>query len=201
VAYAAAPAAAVYQAVHDTAVDAPAPAIEPFAFALALEHTPEPVHVFEQPKTQSPFEPVVEASQAAVSSNPTEDYIAAARRMHQASQQASLQKGGILGGLAPGVGKSDDISSKKLKSFKLPFMRSGKAEPALKLPGDLKVTPDVKPANNNSSHTRKNLILMGLVVLGLVSSIMAKNFFAGSAQNALEPVAIEQPMFCHKLHL
>ena len=195
VAYAAAPAAAVYQAVHDTAVDAPAPAVEPFAFA-APDLIPEPVHVFAEPQAQNPFEPVVQASQASASGNATEDYIAAARRMHQASQQAALQKNGILSGLVPGTGKAGDAQSKKLKSFRLPFMKGNKAEPVLKLPGDFTLPPDIKPANNNASNTRKNLILMGLVVLGLVSSIMAKNFFAGSAADAPEPrpTAIEQPM-------
>ncbi len=195
---------AVYQAVHDTAVNAPAAVIEPFAFEEPVIAAPEPVSVFEEPQAQNPFEPVVQASeavQATPSTNATQDYIADARRMHQAAQKAFHEQKSILSGIAPGAARLSESQSKKLMSFKLPFMKGHKADPArklpeMKLPGDLPLTPEIKPANNNTGTKRTSLILMGLAVLALVSGIMAKNFYSGSANldSIATPASIEQPI-------
>jgi localization factor PodJL len=188
VSQAAAPAEAmVQQAVYETAFDVspaapeqysfevPPPAIEP---DTVLEATPN------EPVAANPFE-------APLTGNPTEDYIAAARRMHQ----ASMQQKSILSSVSPGMAKMSEEHSKKLLSFKLPFMK-GKPEMPSVLAGDMRLPPDIKPANNNTRTKKTNLILMGLAVLALVSGVMAKSFFGGAAPVAQmeEPTAIVQPM-------
>jgi localization factor PodJL len=194
---AAAPAvAAVQQAVYDTAFDNPATTAQPYAFEeqqagpeLELESPPPPATVFAEAPTENPFEEA--AVELPPATNGTEDYIAAARRMHQASQQ---QKS-ILSGVSPGLAKASVEQSKKLLSFKLPFMKGVKPEKLPQLAGDLKLPPEIMPANSNTRGKRTNLILMGLAVLALVSGVMAKNFFSGTTVAQIEePTALVQPV-------
>jgi localization factor PodJL len=207
-------AAAVQQAVHDTATNAPAAVADPFAFhaepapAPISASAPEPVNVFaEAPIAQAainpfdpaptsaepgnPFDAVVMASRLAeVPAGNTQDYIAAARRMSQASQQRS-----ILAGISPGAAELSEKHSKKLLSLRLPFSRGAKEKltPPV-MTSDLRLPPEIKPANITGTGNRPKLILMGLVVLALVSGVMVKSFFSGPANTMLEPtpIVIEQ---------
>jgi localization factor PodJL len=188
VSQAAAPVAAmVQQAVHETAFDVSPAAAEPYSFESSAPAL-EPDQVFEEAAPElaaaSPFE-------SPSNVNATEDYIAAARRMHQ----ASMQQKSILSSVSPGMAKMSEEHSKKLLSFKLPFMKSKPEKPTV-LAGDLRLPPEIKPANNNTRTKKTNLILMGLAVLALVSGVMAKSFFGGAAPVAQmeEPTAIVQPM-------
>jgi localization factor PodJL len=213
VAYAVAPtapapvAAAVHQAVHDTAFDEPAPAPEPFAFeppeVSQPELSPEPSNVFtgtpqaisnpfaEAPVQRgNPFEAVAQAASLADSGSLGEvDFVAAARR----AQQAAVEQKSILSGFTSGGARPADKSAKLLKSFKMPFKKGGALPNLNDTKGEYKFPPDIKPANSNVGTKRTNLILMGLAVLALVSGVMVKNFYAGSSPMAQTPTAIKQP--------
>jgi localization factor PodJL len=97
--------------------------------------------------------------------------------------------------VSPGLAKVSEEQSKRLLSFKMPFKKGGGKEKTVQYAGDLKLPPEIKPANNNQGKKRTNLILMGLAVLGLVSAVMAKNFFGAPPLAQIEPpTAIEQSM-------
>jgi localization factor PodJL len=205
--------AAVQQAVHETAVNAPAAGAEPYAFEAPQEFEPEAPaahNVFaEDPAAAlNPFDPspaedqsagrfdtVIQASRPDESSTAgTEDYIAAARRMHQASNQHKS----ILTGLAPGAAKFSEDSSKKLKSFKLPFRKGTKTAKPAQLAGDAKLAPEIKPAanSNNATGLRKNLMVMGMLLLSAAAFFTVKNFVGNPADMmpSAEPAAIVQPV-------
>jgi localization factor PodJL len=206
--------AAVQQAVYETAVNAPAPEAEPYAFKTPQDFEPEASethNVFaEDPAAAAlnPFDPapaedqpagafdtVIQASRPDESSSAgTEDYIAAARRMHQASNQHKS----ILTGLAPGAAKFSEDSSKKLKSFKLPFIKGAKTAKPAQLAGDAKLVPEIKPAanSNNATGLRKNLMVMGMLLLSAAAFFTVKNFVGnpGDMMPSAEPTAIVQPV-------
>ena len=139
----------------------------------------------------NPFDAFTEANHGAgdASASPAapDDFIAAARK---AAQAASSGQKNILSGLTPGAHKKADQGSKKLLSFKMPFKKGAKAPANAALPGDLKIPPEIKPANSNVTGSRRTLILSGLLALTLVAFYVTKNMVG---QQAAEPVVIEQP--------
>ena len=154
--------------------------------------------------TANPFEPAPSAGFAgynpfdalakASTDEPTapDDYIAAARKAAQAAN--GVQKGNILSGLTPGVSKKTEQASKKLLSFKMPFKKGPKAAKVAALPGDVKLPPEIKPANNNATGTRRTLILSGLLALSMVAFFVTKNIIGHQAvAPAPTPVVAEQP--------
>ncbi len=144
----------------------------------------------------NPFDAVVEAARAggetAASTAAPDDFIAAARK---AAQAASGSQKSILSGLAPGANRKAEQDSKKLLSFKMPFKKGAKAAKNAALPGDLKIPPEIKPANNNTSGSRRTLILSGLLALSLVAFYVTKNMMGQQAAAPVaQPVVIEQPV-------
>jgi localization factor PodJL len=142
----------------------------------------------------NPFDAVVEAARgagdASASTAAPDDFIAAARK---AAQAASGSQKNILSGLTPGAHKKADQGSKKLLSFNMPFKKGAKAPKAAVLPGDMKMPPEIKPANSNATGSRRTLILSGLLALSLVAFYVTKNMMGQQAVPMAEPVAIEQP--------
>jgi localization factor PodJL len=121
-----------------------------------------------------------------------DDFIAAARKAAQAANGA--QKSNILSGLTPGASKKMDKAAKKSLSFKMPFKRGPKADQTTNLAGDLKVPPEIKPANSNQTGTRRTLILSGLVALTMVAFFVSKNLGGNHAAiPAATPAVVDQP--------
>ena len=208
----------VDQAIHDTATNAPASGAEPFLLGGADHYADGPVsedgNHFEEPEsvTHNPFEPelapvsdtefapaaspfdsVLQASRMSdAAAGGTEDYIAAARRMAQASQQ---QKS-ILSGISPSAAKFSERSSKKLLSFKSPFKRQAKIQKPAPLASDIKLPPEIKPATREAPAKRRALVLAALMILTVASGMMAKSFFIGQPSSGSEatPAAIVQPL-------
>jgi localization factor PodJL len=141
----------------------------------------------------NPFDATAKTStdQSAAPAAP-DDYIAAARKAAQAAN--GVQKGNILSGLTPGISKKTDPSSKKLLSFKMPFKKGPKTAKVSALPSDVKLAPEIKPANNNATGTRRTLILSGLLALSMVAFFVTKNIIGHQADApAPTPVVMEQP--------
>ncbi len=143
----------------------------------------------------NPFDAVIEAArgtgEASASTAAPDDFIAAARK---AAQAASGGQKSILSGLTPGTHKKSDQSSKKLLSFKMPFKKGAKAPANTALPGDLKMPPEIKPANSNATGSRRTLILSGLLALSLVAFYVTKSMMGQQAVvPASQPAVIEQP--------
>ena len=141
----------------------------------------------------NPFEAMAQvAADAPAAPAAPDDYIAAARRAAQAANGA--QKSSILSGLTPGVSKKNERSSKKLLSFNLPFKKGPKAAKVAPLAGDLKIPPEIKPANSNQMGTRRTLILSGLLALSMVAFFVTQNIIGHQAAvPAPTPVVVEQP--------
>ena len=141
----------------------------------------------------NPFDATAKtAADASATPAAPDDFIAAARKAAQAANGA--QTGNILSGLTPGVAKKTDKAAKKTLSFKMPFKKGPKADKPAILAGDLKVPPEIKPANNNQMGTRRTLILSGLVALTMVAFFVSKNL--GGNQAAIPtptPAVVEQP--------
>jgi localization factor PodJL len=162
----------------------------------------EPENLLPEP-TANPFEPAPSAgfagynpfdSMAKASEEPAapDDYIAAARKAAQAANGA--QKSNILSGLTPGVSKKNEKTSQKLLSFNLPFKKGPKSAKVKALAGDLKIPPEIKPANGNQMGTRRTLILSGLLALSMVAFFVTKNIIGNQAAvPAATPAVIEQP--------
>jgi localization factor PodJL len=213
VAQAAAPAAPVFSADPFHA-DAPDPAPSTFAESIAAPvqfstAQVEPENVYLEPNSNpfnaapsagfaghNPFDAVIGAArgagEASASTVAPDDFIAAARK---AAQAASGNQKSILSGLAPGANKKADQGSKKLLSFKMPFKKDAKSQKNAALPGDMKMPPEIKPANNNMTGSRRTLILSGLLALSLVAFYVTKNMMGQQAAIPVpQPVAIEQPV-------
>jgi localization factor PodJL len=141
----------------------------------------------------NPFDAAAKTTaDASVTPAAPDDFIAAARKAAQAANGA--HKGNILSGLTPGAAKKIDKAAKKTLSFKMPFKKGPKADKATILAGDLKVPPEIKPANSNQMGTRRTLILSGLVALTMVAFFVSKNL--GGNQTAIPaatPAVVEQP--------
>ena len=96
--------------------------------------------------------------------------------------------------ISPGNGRRATDGKKKLLSFKLPFKKASKAENTQTLAGDLKLPPEIRPANSNVSGNRKTLILSGILALGVVAFIVSSKLMAPSAMAPVAtPTSIEQP--------
>ena len=213
VAQAAAPVASVFDndPFQTAAVD-PTPSIFAESVATPPEFTAtqvEPENVYPKPGDNpfndasfagfaghNPFDAVIEAARGAgeaqASPAAPDDFIAAARK---AAQAASGGQKNILSGLTPGAHKKTDQGSKKLLSFRMPFKKSAKAPANAALPGELKIPPEIKPANSNVTGSRRTLILSGLLALSLVAFYVTKNMMGQQAVAPMaEPVAIEQPV-------
>jgi localization factor PodJL len=168
----------------------------------------EPENLLPEP-TVNPFEPAPSAPAGFAGYNPfdamaqaasdvpampaaPDDFIAAARKAAQAANGA--QKGNILSGLTPGISKKGDKAPKKLMSFNLPFKKGPKVAKVAPLAGDLKIPPEIKPANSNQTGTRRTLILSGLLALSMVAFFVTKNIIGHQADvPAPTPVVVEQP--------
>jgi localization factor PodJL len=191
-------------------MDLPEIKASPFAsdpiVSSAMMQEPEPVQVFEAPTqaVENPFEEAVaaplaspfEAIMAGASAAPQTaagavDFLAMARAAQAASNQKSL-----LSGISPAAARFSEEKSRKLLSFKLPFKKAGKPIKSTALPGDLKLPPEIKPANNNVAGSRRTLVLSGILLLSMFAFFIGKNVLGGAAQNVeIEtPAAIEKPM-------
>jgi localization factor PodJL len=162
-------------------------------------HLPEPAaNPFEPTPSAgfagyNPFDAVASTSvdEAKAPAAP-DDYIAAARKAAQAAN--GVQKGNILSGLTPGVSKKTDKASKNLLSFKMPFKKGPKEAKVAPLAGEAKLPPEIKAANNNSSGTRRTLILSGLLALAMVAFFVTKNINGQiPVAPAPAPAAVQQP--------
>ena len=187
-----------------SAIDqAPAQNAQSFAAETALENDGlEPHNVFAAEVTNpfdpataepfaghNPFDAVIPADDAAAPAAP-DDFIAAARR---AAQAAGAQKS-ILSGLSPSAGRPGKQNTRKLLGFNLPFKKSAKAAKSDPLTGDVKLPPEIKPANSNMQGNRRTLILSGILALGLVAFFVTKNMnSAPSTAPVAKPAAVEQP--------
>jgi localization factor PodJL len=173
----------------------PKPAVEPEAINVFAE-APEPEVVssnpFEAvaPVTGNPFDlGLPEVAPAAVAAD---DFIAAARRAAQAANQPKS----LLGNIAPGAGRLNQGKSKKGLSLKLPFMKGSKTAKITNADGDVKIPPEIKPANSNIAGNRRSLVLSGIVLLTALAFFIGKNVL-GSGEHATQietPATIEQPM-------
>ena len=139
----------------------------------------------------NPFEAVFNASlgvdTAQASTAAPDDFIAAARR---AAQAAGSQKS-ILSSISPGAAKLSTGGSKKLLNFKMPFKKAAKAAKTQSFAGDLKLPPEIRPANSNLMGNRRTLILSGILALGLVAFFVTKNMMSPSP---LAPVPTPTPI-------
>ena len=181
------------------AVEAPAESFESVDFAT----TPEALQTFDaEPKLESehnPFELAQGPIQNPFAENVGEpagfggdDFIAAARR----AAQAATQQKSMLSSISPSAARFSEEKSKKLMSFKMPFSRGGKVAKASALASDVKLPPEIRPANSNVAGSRRTLVLSGILVLSLFAFFIGKNVMGGAGQMA--PVAtspvVEQPM-------
>ncbi len=148
--------------------------------------------------TQNPFASTSEANlQTASASAETPeggigDFVAAARRMHQASQNATTH---ALAGVVPGKKQS----TPKTRGFSLPFLRrrsDGKTVPAALTqtePTPESVTAALKPANSNEGSKRR-LILVGFLLLAIATFATTNMLGRIDKTDAPAiPTAVEQP--------
>jgi localization factor PodJL len=153
-----------------------------------VQQAPEPE------ATHSPFDTLMAggvAAAAAPIANGAVDFLAMARAAQAASNSKSL-----LSGISPAAARFSEEKSKKLTSFKLPFMK--KSKPSLKagLAGDQKLPPVIKPANSNIAGSKRTLVLSGILLLSMFAFFVGKNVL-GSASQPMEdmaPAALEQPV-------
>ena len=123
------------------------------------------------------------AAPAMADENGIGDIVAAARRLHQASQGQN----NVLSGVVPGS-KSGKAGRAKASGFSLPFLDKLIAKPGVAKSGAGAVP---NPANSNDGSKRK-LVLVGILLLAIasfgVSNIMGRNHKAPSpaAQPAVE---------------
>ncbi len=193
-------------ALADFAPEMLAPEIKasPFADVMGaapdLVQTPEPAPFFETlaepassnpfeaaaPLSTNPFEAVMAGAAAPQAANGAVDFLAMARAAQAASNQKSL-----LSGISPSAARFSEEKSKKLMSFKLPFMKNGKPKKSAALAGDVKLPPEIKPANSNVAGTRRTLVLSGILVLTMLAFFVSKTVFSPAEQPA--PTLIDQP--------
>ena len=180
-------------------VEAAADFIVPVDFAQA----PEAMQIFDdEPKLGSehnPFELAhgpIENPFAEQNPEPAalggDDFIAAARR----AAQAATQQKSMLSSISPGAARFSEEKSKKLMSFKMPFSKTGKAAKTPALAGDVKLPPEIRPANSNVAGNRRTLVLSGILVLSLFAFFIGKNVMgnAGQMAPAAPSPVVEQPM-------
>jgi localization factor PodJL len=189
-------------------MNAPEIKASPFADVMSvapeMAQAPEPSHVFTQPaeptstnpfesapeSLASPFDSVMAGAAAPQATSGAVDFLAMAR----AAQAASNTKS-ILSGISPSAARFSEEKSKKLMSFKLPFMKSGKSKTPAPLASDVKLPPEIKPANSNIIGNKRTLVLSGLLVLSMVAFLVGKTILNPAPQMppAAEPAVIEQP--------
>ncbi len=180
-------------------VETAADFFEPVDFATG----PEALQTFDaEPKLESehnPFELAQGPIQNPFAENVPEpaafggdDFIAAARR----AAQAATQQKSMLSSISPSAARYSEEKSKKLMSFKMPFSRGGKVAKASALAGDVKLPPEIRPANSNVAGNRRTLVLSGILVLSLFAFFIGKNVMGGAGQMApaATPSVVEQPM-------
>ncbi len=172
--------------------------------APELEPAPEPENMFAAADvissfstpgpTQSgnPFEAILSGNTGAVAQAPAGavDFLAMARAAQAASNNKSL-----LTGISPSVARFSEEKSKKLMSFKMPFRKPDKkAKPSLA--DDVKLPPEIKPANSNVVGSRRTLVFSGIFLLTALAFFLGKNILGGTVAVAPveAPPAIEQPM-------
>ena len=120
------------------------------------------------------------------------DFVAAARRMHQASQGATAH---ALAGVVPGKKQP----AAKAKGFSIPFLKrrsDGKTVPAAAVqaePTPESVTEALKPATSNEGSKRR-LILVGFLLLA-VATFATTNMLGRMRQTdaPATPTVVEQP--------
>lgn len=147
-------------------------------------------------KSRDPFESlmaggVAAAAVAPAAANGAVDFLAMARAAQAASNSKSL-----LSGISPAAARFSEEKSKKLTSFKLPFMKKAKTRKVEALVDGQKLPPVIKPANNNVAGNRRTLVLSGILLLSMFAFFVGKNIL-GSASQPIEdmaPAAIEQPI-------
>ncbi len=167
-----------------------------------MDEAPELANVFEQaPGAEAPLNPFdaanapvqnpFELPPVALSTLAGDDFIAAARR----AAQAATQQKGLLGNKSPALARDSNGKSKKLLSFKMPFSKKSKPSKAQPLAGDVKLPPQIKPANSNVAGNRRTLVLSGILVLSLFAFFIGKNVMGNVGQSLppATPTTIEQP--------
>jgi|GEM_PF-1043260 len=166
-------------------------------------NNPEPENLFPEPSVNpfesapaagfsghNPFDAVINASRNADEAPAApDDFIAAARK---AAQAAGSQKS-ILSGITPSSSKMSGQGPKKLLSFKMPFKKSASSKKKDALAGDMKMAPEIKPANNNQMGNRRTLILSGILALGLVAFFVTKTMAPHAPAPEIAPVVVQQP--------